>query len=189
MAKIIRLWRRSRPEDAFEQLLRQHLPRLYQIAYRLTGSEADAEDLLHDLVIRVHPRAGELQGMNRPDIWLGTVLYRLYVDRYRRAQLAPVPAAETRDPDEPDSDAVDDAAGPDADDPAVRAERLLDQDRLQWALDALTDEHRVVVLLHDVEGYALAELATMLELPQGTLKSRLHRARRQMRELLLHGTT
>lgn len=188
MPKIVHLWRRSRPGDAFEQLLRQHLPRLYQIAHRLTGNEADSEDLLHDLVIRVQPRAAELQEMNRPDIWLGTVLYRLYVDRYRRAQLAPLPAAETRDPDDPNSDAVEAAAASRDDDPAVLVESLLDRDRLQRALDALSDAHRVVVLLHDVEGYALAELEAMLETPQGTLKSRLHRARRQMRELLLHGT-
>lgn len=190
MAKILRLWqRRDRGASDFERVMHPQLASLYRLAFRLTGTEADAEDLLQDLLLRLHDRADEIAALDRPDIWLARVLYRLYVDEYRRSRLRPSPAAEYRigeagDEDDPVTGA---AAAPDLE-PETLAQRAFETARLQRALDALPEDQRAVVLLHDVEGYRLTELTGVLDIPVGTLKSRLHRARRRLRELLVEGT-
>lgn len=191
MANILQLWqRRNRgtpPE--FERVMRPHLPSLYRLAYRLTGAESDAEDLLQELLLRLHDRAGEIGGLDRPGIWLSRVLYRLYVDEHRRSRLRPRSAADYRG-DGPDGadDPVTRAPAPSDSAPETLAERAFESARLQRALDALPEDQRVVVVMHDVEGYRLTELATLLDTPVGTLKSRLHRARRRLRDLLMEGT-
>jgi RNA polymerase sigma-70 factor (ECF subfamily) len=190
MANILQLWQRgNRGAPDFERVMRPHLPALYRLACRLTGAESDAEDLLQELLLRLLDRADEIGNLDRPDIWLSRVLYRLYVDEHRRSRLRPRPAADYRgsgpeDGDDPvtRAEAASDSA------PEALAERAFESARLQRALDALSENQRMVVLLHDVEGYRLTELATLLDTPVGTLKSRLHRARRQLRELLSAGT-
>lgn len=189
MAKILRLWqRRDGGAPDFERVMRPHLPALYRLAYRLTGTETDSEDLLQELLLRLHVRTSEVAGLDRPDIWLARVLYRLYVDEYRRSRLRPRPAADFRDDRDDGNDPVTGAEGTADFEPENRAERAFDSARLQQALDALPEDQRAVVLLHDVEGYRLTELTGLLDIPVGTLKSRLHRARRRLRGLLTEGT-
>lgn len=190
MAKILQLWQRSNGGASdFERVMRAHLPSLYRLAFRLTGSETDAEDLLQDLLLRLHSRATELTALDRPGPWLARVLYRLYVDGYRRERLRPNPAADYRsgNPGDEDDPVTSAEAGPESD-PEKLAERAHDTARLQRALDALPEEQRTVVLMHDVEGYRLTELSELTDVPVGTLKSRLHRARRSLRDLLTEGT-
>lgn len=73
---------------------------------------------------------------------------------------------------------------PGPDDPAWDSERLERMTQLDAALAKLSDEHRMIVLLHDTEGYKLAEIHELMEIPIGTVKSRLHRARARLREIL-----
>lgn len=190
MAKILQLWQRGQGGASdFERVMRAHLPSLYRLAFRLTGNETDAEDLLQDLLLRLHDRAIKLAELDRPGTWLARVLYRLYVDEYRRTRLRPNPAADYRggNPGDEDDPVTNAEAGSDSD-PETLAERAHDNARLQRALDALPEEQRVVVLMHDVEGYRLTELCELIDVPVGTLKSRLHRARRSLRDLLTEGT-
>jgi len=187
MASIINLWQRAARADRFEDLLRPHIAQLYRLAYRLTGSEADSEDLLQDLVVKLHTRADEIAGLDKPGIWLARVLYRLYVDSHRRASRRPTPVSDVTEDDRGD-DPIDRLAGDENEQPDQLTERQLNAQRLQAAVDALVEDRRAVVLLHDVEGYRLTEIAEMLDLPVGTLKSRLHRARRQLRDALKQGT-
>jgi len=187
MASIIKLWQRPTRADRFEDLLRPHIAQLYRLAYRLTGSEADSEDLLQDLVIKLHTRADEIAQLDKPGIWLARVLYRLYVDRHRRAARRPTSISDLGDADCGD-DPIDSLAAEESEQPDRLTERHLNAQRLQATVDALDDDRRTVVLLHDVEGYRLTEIAEMLDLPVGTLKSRLHRARHQLRDYLKQGT-
>lgn len=191
MANILQLWqRRNRGTSPdFERVMRPHMPSLYRLAYRLTGAETDAEDLLQELLLRLHGRTVEIAALDRPDIWLSRVLYRLYVDEYRRTRLRPNPAADYRsgNPGDEDDPVTSAEAGPESD-PERLAERAHDTARLQRALDALPEKQRVVVLMHDVEGYRLTELSELTDVAIGTLKSRLHRARRSLRDLLTDGT-
>jgi RNA polymerase sigma factor (sigma-70 family) len=159
--------------DDFQALLRPHLDRLYRLAYRFTGGVEDAEDLVQELCARLYPRLAELQALDNAAPWLARALHNLFVDQVRRAARSPVEAvAELPEVPSP-------APGPED---AVARELTLD--RIEAALARLPPEQRAVLAWHDIEGYTLEELADSHELPLGTLKSRLHRARAALKRLL-----
>jgi RNA polymerase sigma-70 factor (ECF subfamily) len=163
----------------FERLLRPHLDRLYRFAFRLTGNRPEAEDLFQDVLAKLFARLEDLVDIEEPASWASRVMYNHFVDtRRRHARRRLVSVNEGQLP--PGGvDAVPAAAGPEQD-----AERRDDIMRLDKALAALSDDHRLVVLLHDSEGYKLTEIQTITGDPVGTLKSRLHRARARLREIL-----
>ena len=164
---------------SFEQTLRPHLERLYRLAYRLTGHRPEAEDLVQDVLTKLFCRGDELSSIDDLSPWLGRVLYNQFVDnrrRYRKRLRLVENARESADPFE--------AIASDVASPEDEADRALDISRLQSALEQLSEDHRTVVLLHDTEGYKLAEIQRFTGVPVGTLKSRLHRARARLRELL-----
>lgn len=167
----------------FDQLLRPHVPALYRCAYRWTGTVAQAEDLVQDLLIRLYPRLDDLRGLDRIRPWALRVMYRIFVDQLRRERSSPVQLAG--DAGEPDDDEADDPfADAGSADPADLLEQQLTQERVVAAWGRLVEEHRTVLSMHDIEGYSLVDLAEMMDVPVGTLKSRLHRARARLRELL-----
>jgi RNA polymerase sigma-70 factor (ECF subfamily) len=174
-------YRRARPPELnFEDLLRPQVEYLYRLAWRFTGSVADAEDLVQDVLIKLYPRTQELLEIERLRPWLARVLYNQFVDSVRRQARSPI--AELADIEGEDNPL--DALPATRDGPEERAERSGQRERILRALDRLNPEQRAVVAMHDVEGYSLEELETMLETPLGTLKSRLHRARQRLRALL-----
>jgi RNA polymerase sigma-70 factor (ECF subfamily) len=167
----------------FERLMREHVPALYRSAYRWTGAVDRAEDLVQQLLVRLFPRLAELRELDRLRPWALRVMYRIFVDGVRRERASPVqfgaePAADGEAPSE-DEAWVDPGPGP-----AELVERELTQERLVRAWERLGEDHRVVLSLHDIEDYSLPELAQIMDIPLGTLKSRLHRARARLRELL-----
>src|SRR5215217_7943663 len=87
--------RQSKPGHAnaaaeFDQLLRDHVPSLYRSAYRWTGSEHRAEDLVQELLVRLYPKLAELRGVERLRPWVMRVMYRIFVDQVRRERSSPV---------------------------------------------------------------------------------------------------
>ena len=168
----------------FERLLRPHLERLYRLAYRLTGSKAEAEDLFQDVLLKLFGKLDDLAGIEEPGSWISRVMFNHFVDNRRRfARRRLVSVEESQLPQK----SVESLPG--VDNPEQDAERLDDIIRLGKALAALSDKHRLVVLLHDTEGYKLTEIQDITGDPLGTLKSRLHRARARLRELLSAGAT
>jgi len=166
-------------KTAFERTLQPHLTGLRRLALRLTGNRDDAEELLQDVLAQLYTRTDVLLTVDEPGSWLRRVVYRRFVDHWRRRQADPVDYSA----DDPGASAM---AATDAPDEVF--ERLLGQRRLQRTLDKLSEDHRSVLLMHDVEGYTLPEIAQILAVSEGTLKSRLHRARHNLRERLLAGT-
>ena len=166
----------------FERLMREHVAPLYRAAYRWTGAVDRAEDLVQQLLVRLYPRLAELRELDRLRPWALRVMYRIFVDGIRRERASPVQfgsetaAEEATGEDEPWLD-----PGPG---PAELAEQELTQERLLRAWEQLGEDHRVVLSLHDIEDYSLPELSQIMDIPLGTLKSRLHRARARLRELL-----
>lgn len=158
----------------FEALVRPHYEVLYRAAYRLTRSVQDAEDLAQEVCVRAYPRLEELAGLDNPRGWLLCVMQRLFIDQTRRYERSHVESlAGSEDTLVGDGPEVVDQI-----DAALRKERL---DR---AWQRLGKEQRALLALHDVEGYSLAELTQMTGLKEGTLKSRLHRARVKLGRLL-----
>jgi RNA polymerase sigma-70 factor (ECF subfamily) len=166
--------------EHFEALLRPHVDKLYRLAYRLTGEVADAEDLVQDVLIKVYGRRDELSSLESLAPWLGRVLYNRFVDHTRqfsRQRLRTVAMDHATDLSA--ASLRSDLAGPEAE-----AELAHDISRLRRALPKLSQEHRTVLLMHDSEGYKLTEIQAITGVPTGTLKSRLHRARARLRDLV-----
>jgi len=163
----------------FEHLVRPHFDRLFRLAWRLAGSKADAEDLFQELLIKAFGKLDELVNIDQPGPWLCRVMYNLYVDDRRRFARQRIHTVEEG---HLPGDGLAGLPGPD--DPVYNNQRIEQLQRLDKALAQLSDEHRLVVLLHDTEGYKLAEIQDLTGVPMGTVKSRLHRARARLRDIL-----
>jgi RNA polymerase sigma factor (sigma-70 family) len=155
---------------------------LYRAAYRWTGAVDQAEDLVQELLTRLYPRLDELRALDQVKPWALRVMYRIFVDQLRRQRNSPVQfGLESNGEDDTDS-----SVGHWAEDvePEMLVDRELDQARIIAAWHELSEDHRVVLSMHDIEEYSLVEIATMTDTPVGTLKSRIHRARARLRDLL-----
>jgi len=164
---------------AFERIVRPHLDRLFRLAWRLAGAQAEAEDLFQELLIKAFARFDDLVEIDEPGSWLSRVMYNLFIDERRRFSRQRVRLVDEASLP---PGGLEGLPGPG--DPARDRERYDKFLRLDRALRQLSDEHRVVVLLHDTEGYKLKEIEELTGTPVGTVKSRLHRARARLREIL-----
>jgi len=176
---VKKLWT-SQPseQDQFEALIQPHLKQLYKLAYRFSGQQHDAEDLVQDVLLKLYPRLKEMQAIEKLGPWLARVLYRHFVDKYRSKQRTPLQLVGDDD-EQIIEDYTEQSPGP-----AGTKEQSLLQHQLQDSLSQLNEDQRILVILHDVEGYTLQEIHTMYDVSIGTLKSRLNRARGRLRELL-----
>lgn len=170
--------------QAFDKLVRPYFDRLWRLAFRLTGRRADAEDLFQELLIKAHGKLDDLVAIDEPGSWLARIMYNLFVDeqrRFRRRRMHIVDEGFLP------GDGIEGLAG--HDNPVRDQERRDKLRQLDAALAQLSEEHRIVVLLHDSEGYKITEIQELTGLPAGTVKSRLHRARARLREVLTDGGT
>lgn len=174
--KLLHLFRTR--ADRFDSLLRPYLEDMYRLALRLSGDEHDAEDLVQDLAIRLYPRLDELEKVECLRPWLARVLHNLYIDAIRSRQRRPHGYIDN-DSDRRLAELHDQSDGPEG---QCELDGL--QRELAASISRLSEEHRYVVIMHDMEGYTLNELTGILDVPLGTLKSRLHRARRLLRDAL-----
>ncbi len=164
---------------AFEKLVRPHFDRLYRLAWRLTSQKAEAEDLFQELLIKAFGKLDDLIHIEEPGSWLARMMYNLFVDERRRYARRRMHTLEEGDMQ---GDGLAGLPGPD--NPARDHERRERIKALETALSKLSDEHRLIVLLSDTEGYKLEEIQDLIGVPVGTVKSRLHRARARLREIL-----
>lgn len=175
-------FRRTRPRR-FEDCVRPHLGGMYRFAYRLTGQREDAEDLVQDVLTKLFPRAKELYEVDQPGAWLNKVLYRRFIDLTRK---------RVRQADRPASSLMSDDAGADfldslVDNGAGPARQLGDEQlrcAIVKALDSLSPDQRTLLLLHDVDGWRQEDIAEVLGIAVGTVKSRLHRCRANLRSIM-----
>ena len=157
------------------ELVRDHSAQVYRLAYRLTGNPHDAEDLTQDVFVRVFKsinsfKPGTLEG------WLHRITTNLFLDGARRKQRIRMDALSVA-PDHVWGSAT--SAGD------LHAEGVLDADVAE-ALAALTPEQRVAVVLCDIEGLSYEEIADVLDVKLGTVRSRIARGRSQLRDSLAH---
>lgn len=184
MRALTSLFGRKSHARQFEELVRPHLDHLYRVAYRFSGTVCDAEDLVQDLLVKLYPKLAELAAVEQLRPWLARALYYHAIDANRRAARSALGRRVDLHDDGSDGDPLDSLPG-DGHDPEHAAEQAITRERLQTAFGYLSVEHRAVVALHDIEGYSLDELTYLLDTPLGTLKSRLHRARAQLRSRLM----
>ncbi len=171
---------------AFEELLSEHLDELYRTAVRLcAGRVADAEDLLQDAVLRAFRSYGSLRDPRAARAWLFTILTRTNLNRVRTTRRRAELAATDLDESEFEEALASwlPMEGPD-----TLTDASLLREQVAAALDALGEHLRPVVWLSDVEGFRQREIAEMLGIPEGTVASRLFRARRTLRGALAADT-
>ncbi len=167
--------------DLFAHLVNSHREKLYRVAYRMTGDADDAQDLLQDALLEAYGSFRKFRRGTYFDKWLYRIMTNTFIDRQRqrkRAGLAislDAPAAgedlESSARDVPDWD---------SDPEGVYLKSVL-AEPLQKALDALPPEFRMVLILADVEEFSYEEIGEMMGTPVGTVRSRLHRARKMAR--------
>jgi RNA polymerase sigma-70 factor (ECF subfamily) len=161
------------------------MPGLYSAALRMTRNPADAEDLLQDTYLRAYRGFGGFTEGTNLRAWLYRILTNTYINTYRARQ---------RRPDETDLDDVEDLylykrlgaleqamAGRSAEDELMS---WFTDDEVKAAMEALPEGFRLAVYLADVEGFSYKEIAEMLDIPIGTVMSRLHRGRKAMQKAL-----
>lgn len=164
---------------SWEEVVRNHSPRVYRLAYRLSGNKHDAEDLTQEVFIRVfrslaNYTPGTFEG------WLHRITTNLFLDMVRRrARIRFEGLAENAD---------ERLAGREPSPDQRYDDRHFDAD-IQSALDALPAEFRAPVVLCDIEGLSYEEIAATLDVKLGTVRSRIHRGRAQLRRALEHRTT
>jgi len=160
----------------WDEIVREHSARVYRLAFRLTGNRHDAEDLTQEVFVRVFRSLnsytpGTFEG------WLHRITTNLFLDQVRRKQ-------RIRFDSLPD-DAADRLPGGDPGPERVWEHNNLDYD-VQAALDSLAPDFRAAVVLCDIEGLSYEEIAATLDIKLGTVRSRIHRGRTQLREALNH---
>lgn len=158
--------------DAQTALFQQHRSRLYGLAYRMLGTPADAEDILHDAWLRWHAQNPE--DLDDPEAWLVTVTTRLALDRLRRAKTE---RAHYTGPWLPEP-LVADEMHPEAE--LERAESLTLNFLL--LLERLSPEERAAFLLHEVFDYSHAQAAAVLGIAEDACRQRVHRAKARLRD-------
>ncbi|MFZ4515895.1 MAG: sigma-70 family RNA polymerase sigma factor [Acidimicrobiia bacterium] len=159
------------PIPTWDDIARTHGRFMYSVAYRLVGNEADAQDLVQEALIRVHRglanyQPGSMEG------WLARIVTNVFLDDARRRKRRPVDAlpeyADTVLPATPGADVCTDGFS----------------DEVQRALAGLPEEFRVAVVLSDVAELPYEEIAVATNVPVGTVRSRIHRGRKLLRERL-----
>lgn len=172
-----------REEFAKEAL--QHLDSLYGAALRLTRSESDAEDLVQDSFLKAYRFYDRFQPGTNLRAWLLRVMTNTFINKYRRTTRERK-VLDAGEESEPVGDGVMSRAAMRAlTDPVGDATRGLLAQEIQKALDELSDEHRLMIVLADVEELSYKEISDIVGCPIGTVMSRLHRARKQMQEKLM----
>ncbi|CAB4857899.1 unannotated protein [freshwater metagenome] len=169
----------------FAEQAMQYAPKLYSAALRLTRNGADAEDLVQDTYLRAWRSFSTFQEGTNLRAWLYRILTNTFINTYRSKQ---------RRPNETHLDNIEDLylykrmgaidsalGGRSAEDTMFE---LFTDDEVKAALEELPENFRLPVLLADVEGFAYKEIAEMLDIPVGTVMSRLHRGRKAMHKLL-----
>jgi RNA polymerase sigma-70 factor (ECF subfamily) len=176
------------PEDPvlrerFEREVLPLLPNLYGAALRLTRNPQDAEDLVQEAYLRAYRGfAGFREGTN-VRAWMYRILTNTFINSYRKRQREPVTVSVA---DDTSDWFLYDRIGSTGAEPSAEAEvleRIPDED-VQRALEELPEVFRMAVLLADVEGFSYKEIAEILDVPIGTVMSRLHRGRKALQRAL-----
>ena len=167
--------------NAFEPLVTENQSRVYHLALRLLGSEADAADAAQDAFLRAYTSLGSFRGDSRFSVWLYRLTNNICIDYLRRQKRQNTVSLETEDEDGESTayDIPDETWSPE-----VIAERAADAEAVRAAMAELTPDLREILTMREIGGLSYEELADALGLELGTVRSRLNRARKKLCAIL-----
>jgi RNA polymerase sigma-70 factor (ECF subfamily) len=172
---------RDRDEQAFRELLAEHRDKVYNLTLRMLGNRAEAEDVAQEVFITVFKTIDSF----REEAKLSTWLYRVAVNHCKN-RIKYLARRHDRDKDQLDESNEAAATSSSPAPPVPRPDRAVEGAQmervLQEAIGTLDEDHRVLVVLRDVEDLSIEEICEITGLPDGTVKSRLHRARLALRK-------
>jgi len=175
------MWPLNKPPSStdrhrrFYRLIHPHLPNLYRAAYRLTANQADAEDLLQEALLKAFIHMDSLREETNPSGWAYTIMKNIFLNQAPGKARAPSPMDTLEiqnrlpSPDPVPGDDVDSAL----------SQGLTD------ALMAMPEEMRVILVAREVEGLSYQQIAELMSLSLGTVKSRINRARERLRSIYI----
>jgi len=172
---------RAGQTEAFGELVRRYQDRLYPTIVRLAGSPDDAQDVLQDAFIRAFEKLEQFHGESSFYTWIYRIAVNLALSGHRRRL-----HRTGTGPHRPDrnGEVLEPADASRESDPSSALERVEREVAIEAALAALGPEHRTVVILKDFDGRRYEEISDLLDIPIGTVRSRLHRARCELRDRL-----
>lgn len=165
----------------FENEFMPHIQPMYNFAYRLTFDEDDAKDLVQDTYLKAFRFAESFQEGTNAKAWLFRILKNSFINDFRKKSKQPAKVDYQEVEDYYNSDQVDEKHTTD-----LRIDSMKDMigDEVTSALNSLAVDFRTVIILCDLEGFTYEEMAKILDIPVGTVRSRLHRARNLLKEKL-----
>jgi RNA polymerase sigma-70 factor (ECF subfamily) len=165
--------------EGFEAATVPHMNTLYDAAIRLAGDHSTAQDLTQETYLRALRSFATFEAGSNCRAWLLRIQYNLFCTQYRRGRRMPLVWLDEGEPD-PALDLPSEDPGPEE-----QTVRELDREAVRRAIERLPEDFRMAVILVDINGLTCAEAATVMDVPRGTILSRLHRARRRLEALLL----
>ena len=162
--------------DAFGQLVRVYQDRLFTTVIHIVHCRADAEDVVQDAFVQAYVKLRSFKGKSSFYTWLYRIAVNMALSRGRRMRVR----QSVEKPRERMGEEPQDPNGS----PSERMEREEHASKIRSALDSLSEEHRAILVLRGVEGFDYQTIAQILNLSPGTVRSRIHRARTQLREQL-----
>lgn len=170
---------------SFEQFFNEYQKRVYNLAYRMIGNEQDAADITQEVFVRVYGSLNRLNNEETFFAWLRTIMVNLCRDYFRKAART-IKADSLDEKVTVDGSEVEYQVEGKSSNPGKLLERKELQEAVQRAINSLSEEQRMAVVLHHIEGMDVKDISEKLNIPEGTVKSRLARARDELKRKLGH---
>jgi RNA polymerase sigma-70 factor (ECF subfamily) len=176
----------SKPVEVKEKLTEQ-IPALYRFAIRLTKNATDAEDLLSDTIMKAIERLNSLDNPEKMKSWLFRIMNNRFIDEQRQKKnfrMTELPRESNEEDEFSLFEQLENSSIAEGDDPEKEfIHKLMDED-IKKAIDALPEDFRVAISLCDIEGFPYPDIAEILQIPIGTVRSRIARARALLQKKL-----
>ncbi len=168
---------------AFEQLIENHQQRIFSIAYRIAGNQEDAADMAQEVLVKVFRNLKHFRGDSKFSTWLYRVATTTCLDEQKKQRRH---TAYSLDQElETEEGSVASQVKDTAPTPEEATEQKALRNAIHLAIGKLKDEHKKVILLREVQGLSYEEIARVLQCSEGTVKSRINRARENLKKILL----
>ncbi len=168
--------------NAYEALVKEYEKNVYNLALRMTGNSEDAYDMSQEAFIKAYNSLSSFRGESKFSVWLYRIVSNVCLDFLRSRNRKPTLSlsVEDDDGDEVEMDIADESQSPEQ-----LLDRALTRDAVRRGLAALPPEHREILLLREIQGLSYEEIAETLGLEEGTVKSRIFRARKKLCSFLI----